>query len=239
MSAVPESFKRKAAREAKNQAAAAKAIAEAAEAKKQLVVEITAKAKKYEEEYVAAEQAAIDNRRKAKANGQIFVSPEEKLVFVIRVRGINGVAPKTKKILQLLRLRQLHNGVFIRVNAATTKMLRLVEPYIAYGYPNLKSVRDLIYKRGYAKVNGQRIPLSDNSVVGAALGEKGLNCVEDVIHEIFTVGPSFKEASNALWPFKLSSPKHGFRGTKLNHFNEGGSCGQQGVHINTLIKKMI
>ena len=31
-------------------------------------------------------------------------------------------------------------------------MLRIVEPFIAYGYPNLKSVRELVYKRGYGKV---------------------------------------------------------------------------------------
>jgi len=236
---IPESLKKKLEREAKINAEASVAAAAAAKAHASHVADITAKAKAYEEEYAAADKAAIDSRRKAKAGNQIFVAPEEKLVFVIRVRGINGVSPKTKKILQLLRLRQLHNGVFIRINAATTKMLRLVEPYIAYGYPNLKSVRDLIYKRGYAKVNGQRIPLSDNSVVNAALGSKGIVCVEDLVHEIYTVGASFKEASNTLWPFKLSSPKHGFRGTKLNHFNEGGACGQQGVHINTLIKKMI
>lgn len=239
MAGIPESHKKKLDREKKIQAEAAAAAATAAKAQEQLVKDITMKAQNYEAEYAASEKAAIDNRRKAKASNQIYVAPEEKLVFVIRVRGINGVSPKTKKILQLLRLRQLHNGVFIRINAATTKMLRLVEPYIAYGYPNLKSVRDLIYKRGYAKVNGQRIPLSDNSVVSAALGNQGIVCVEDLVHEIFTVGPNFKEASNALWPIKLSSPRHGFRGTKLNHFNEGGACGQQGVHINTLIKKMI
>ena len=117
--------------------------------------------------------------------------------------------------------------------------LRLVEPYIAYGYPNLKSCKDLVYKRGYAKVSGQRIPLSCNDVVNAALGDKGIVCVEDLIHEIFTVGPAFKECANTLWPFKLASPKHGFRGKKLNHYNEGGAFGQQGSNINTLIKKML
>jgi len=182
---------------------------------------------------------AIKFRRDAKANGQIYVSPEEKVVFVIRIRGIIGVSPKVKKILQLLRLRQIHNGVFVRVNAATTKMLRLVEPYIAYGYPNLKSVKDLLYKRGFAKLSGQRIPISDNSVVEAGLGSSGLVCIEDVIHEIFTVGPNFKAAANFLWPIKLASPKNGFRVTKLNHFNEGGACGQQGDKINRLIKKML
>lgn len=119
-------------------------------------------------------------------------------------------------------------------------MLRLVEPFIAYGYPNLKSVRELIYKRGYGKVSGgQRVPLSSNEVIKATLGEKGIECVEDLVHEIFTVGPNFKAASNFLWPIKLTSPRGGFTGKKLNHFIEGGSCGQQGVKINKLIKKMI
>jgi 60S ribosomal protein uL30 len=161
------------------------------------------------------------------------------LVFVIRIRGIIGVSPKVKKILQLLRLRQLHNGVFVRVNAATIKMLRLIEPFIAYGYPSLKTIKDLVYKRGFGKVSGQRVPLSDNAVITAALGEFGLDCVEDVVHEIATVGPHFKEASNFLWPFKLSSPKGGFKGKVLNHHNEGGACGQQGEKINLLIKRMV
>jgi large subunit ribosomal protein L7e len=186
-----------------------------------------------------AELDAINNRRTAKANNEIFVPSEEKVVFVIRVRGIIGVSPKVRKILQLLRLRQLHNGVFVRVNAATIKMLRLVEPFVAYGYPNLKSVRELIYKRGHAKVSGQRVPLSSNEVVQAGLGSLGFESVEDVIHEIFTAGPNFKAASNFLWPIKLASPRGGFRGKKLNHFNEGGQCGQQGVKINRLIKKML
>lgn len=230
---------KKVARDAAN-AEAAKAAAIAAEKEaEELKKAIFEKAKAYEAEYEELSRTAIDNRRIAKGNNQIYVPAENQLVFVIRIRGIIGVSPKVKKILQLFRLRQLHNGVFVRINAATLKMLRLVEPFIAYGYPNLKSVRELIYKRGFGKVNGQRIPLSSNAVVSAALGELGMVCVEDVIHEIFTVGPNFKAASNFLWPFKLQSPRKGFRGKKLNHFNEGGACGQQAEKINILIKKMI
>ncbi|KAI3765505.1 hypothetical protein L2E82_15541 [Cichorium intybus] len=73
--------------------------------------------------------------------------------------------PKSKKILQLLRLRQIFNGVFLKVNKATLNMLHRVEPYVTYGYPNLKSVKEFIYKRGYGKLNKQRIPLTDNSIV--------------------------------------------------------------------------
>lgn len=157
----------------------------------------------------------------------------------MRIRGINGVSPKVKKILQLLRLRQIHNGVFVRVNSATVKLLRLVEPYIAYGYPTLKSVRSLLYKRGFGKLSGQRVPLSSNEVIQAALGQLNIYSIEDVIHEIFTVGPNFKAVANFLWPIKLASPKGGYIGKKLNHFNEGGSCGMSGVKVNRLIKKTL
>ena len=30
-------------------------------------------------------------------------------------------------------------------------MLKLVQPYVTYGFPSLKTVRELIYKRGYGK----------------------------------------------------------------------------------------
>jgi len=50
-------------------------------------------------------------------------------------------------------------------------MLRIAEPYITWGYPNLKSVRELVYKRGYGKVNKQRKPLTDNAIIEQALGK--------------------------------------------------------------------
>ena len=51
---------------------------------------------------------------------------------------INEIAPKPRKILQLLRLLQINNGVFVKVTKATQQMLRLVEPYITYGYVFLR-----------------------------------------------------------------------------------------------------
>ena len=59
--------------------------------------------------------------------------------------------------------------------------------------PNLKSVRELIYKRGYGKVNKQRIPLTNNGVIEETLGKYDILSVEDLVHEIFTAGPNFKQ----------------------------------------------
>lgn len=74
-------------------------------------------------------------------------------------------------------------------------MLKIVEPFIAYGYPNLKSVRELVYKRGHIKKDKQRIPLTDNALVEEVLGKYGIISVEDIIHEIFTVGPNVSSVS--------------------------------------------
>jgi len=196
------------------------------------------RAEKYLKEYREREKWLIKQKRIARTKGNFFVEPEAKLAFVVRIRGINGVSPKTRKILQLLRLRQIHNAVFVKLNKATINMLRRVEPYIAYGYPNLRSVKELVYKRGFAKVNKQRVAITSNHIIDKALGRKGLICMEDLIHEIYTVGKHFKFANKFLWSFKLHPPRGGLR-AKGKHFVEGGDYGNREELINKLIHRMI
>lgn len=152
---------------------------------------------------------------------------------------INKMAPKPRKVMQLLRLLQINNGVFIKLTKATQEMLQIVQPYITYGEPNLKSVRHLIYKRGYGKVNGSRIPLTDNALIADSLGKYGIESIEDLVHEIYTVGPNFKQANNFLWPFKLSNPTGGWRQRKFKHFIEGGDTGDREEAINKLLRQMV
>jgi len=234
---VPESVLKKRKREEQwalqKKEAQDKQRKESREKKKAIFV----KAQKYAAEYDSQEKQLIQLKREARMKGGFYVSPEEKLLFIVRIRGINAMDPKSRKILQLLRLRQIFNGVFIKVNKATINMLRRVEPYVTYGYPNLKSVRELIYKRGYGKLNKERTPLSDNSVIEQGLGQYGIVCIEDLVHEIMTVGPHFKEANNFLWPFKLKAPLGGMK-KKRNHYVEGGDAGNRENFINELIRRM-
>ena len=234
---IPESILKKRQRNEKLAAARDAAASAALKASRSKRAVMFKSAEKYVKEYRQIENDAIRFRREAKAHGNYYREPEAKVVFVIRIRGIIGVSPKVRKILQLLRLRQIHNGVFLRVNKPIMHMLRIVDPFIAYGYPNLKSVRELLYKRGHGKINKQRIPITDNSVIEQVLGKHGIICIEDLIHEIFTCGPNFKAASNFLWPFKLSSPLGGFQKKKLHH-NDGGSAGNNEHRINALIRRM-
>merc|ERR1712122_150397 len=225
-------------RQAAARAERAKATVAAKKAAHAKRKEVFPRAEKYVKQYRDQERDEIRLQRDAKKEGNYYVPAEPKLAFVMRIRGINQVSPKVKKVLQLLRLRQINNGVFIKMNKATTNMLRICEPYITYGSPNLKAVRDLVYKRGFVKVDGNRTPITSNEIIEGKLGKMGIICVEDLIHEIFTVGPNFKYASNFLWPFKLNNPTEGWR-KKTNHFVEGGDFGNREDKINELLKKMI
>jgi large subunit ribosomal protein L7e len=236
--AVPETILKRRKRQAENRANRAKLAVKAKVDKRKKRVAIFKRAEKYAKEYQDQERDEIRLQRDAKKDGNYYVPAEPKLVFVMRIRGINQVSPKVKKVLQLLRLRQINNGVFIKMNKATQNMLRICEPYITYGSPNLKAVRDLVYKRGFVKVDGNRTPITSNDIIEGKLGKMGIICVEDLIHEIFTVGPNFKYASNFLWPFKLNNPTGGWR-KKTNHFVEGGDFGCREYKINDLLKKMI
>jgi len=200
-------------------------------------MEYVRRAKIYALEYKNEEEALLKKTREAKMKGDFFVPAENQVIFVVRIRGIIALRPQVQKILQLLRLRQIYNGVFLKVNKASINMLRKVEPYVTYGYPTKKTISDLIYKRGYAKVDRRRIPLSDNKIIESQLGKFNIICVEDLIHEIVTCGPHFKEANNFLWPFKLSSPRHGFK-AKRHSFICKGDWGNREEYINELVKRM-
>ena len=91
------------------------------------------------------------------------------------------------------------------MNAATLQMLKIVEPYVTYGYPSLAAVRALIYKRGFVRINGQRIPIVDNRQIQENFQEEGLICVEDLVNQIYTVGDHFKKVNKFFWTFTLFS----------------------------------
>ena len=112
---VPESVLKKQA--AQQKIAEAKAVADAEAAKKAItdVEDAKKKAAAYEAEYAKADKELVDNRRLAKVDGGFYVPAQPKVALIIRILGIIGVSPKAKKVMQLFRLRQLHNCTFVRL----------------------------------------------------------------------------------------------------------------------------
>jgi len=235
--AAPESFLKKRQSQEKRAAHIATKSAKRTAKRSATKKEIFKRAEKYVAEYRSQEKNDIRMKRVAKANNQFYVPSETKVVLVVRILGTYGVSPKVRKILQLLRLRQLNNASFVRVNKATTNMLIQVSPYITWGSVTVKTVRDLVYKRGYAKLSGKRVALTDNAIIEKVLGRYGIICMEDLVHEIATCGPHFKNVNSFLWPFKLNTPNGGFVAKKIG-FNEGGDAGDR-KDINAFVAKMI
>ena len=235
---MPERLRKKMDRDQKDQAAQEKRNQECLKKCEELKATALKQGKKHWDQYRNEERELIKSRRQAKAEDRIFVEAENKLFLVIRIKGLRKIPPKEKKILRLFRLRQLHTAVLIRNNKATLHMLRRIEPYVTYGVASRSVLKSLVYKRGFLKINGQRIPLSSNQLVSKNLGKYGVDCMEDLLHELYNVGENFKKVNNAMWPFKLNSPKGGFKKKRQPYLN-GGAAGPRENEINKLVKRML
>ena len=130
----PEGLKKKEERDTKIAASLKELREKRRAANKTKRAELLKRIQANEASYKKATQDETNARRNAKLTGQIHVPAQPKVAFVIRIRGVNKLDPRTVRILRLLRLRQLHNGAFVRINKATTNLLRRVEPYITFGY---------------------------------------------------------------------------------------------------------
>lgn len=61
-----------------------------------------------------------------------------------------------------------------------------------FRYPSRETIKKLVYKRGYGKINKQRIPLTNNKLIEGSLGKHGIASIEDLVNEIHNVGTHFK-----------------------------------------------
>lgn len=235
---APESAIKRAAHKQAQTESFKKAVAANKAEKKILAKKAYVRGLKYFRQYRAADAKLVTQRRQAKSHGNFFLEAKPKIAVVTRIRGIAKVPPKQRKVLQLLRLRQIFNTVFVKLNKPMQNMLRLVEPYIAYGYPSLKTVRSMIYKRAHLKINGQRVRVTDNKLIKDKFNCDDVVCVEDVVNQVYTAGKHFRTVTNGLWPFKLSAPKGGMN-QKRRHFVEGGDFGNRESLINKFLARMV
>uniref|UniRef100_A0A2R9CKA7 Ribosomal protein L30 ferredoxin-like fold domain-containing protein n=1 Tax=Pan paniscus TaxID=9597 RepID=A0A2R9CKA7_PANPA len=155
------------------------------------------------------------------------------LAFAVCIERIDGMSLLVQTIARL-RLKKIFSGVFVKVTPQNLKMLRIVERYVTWGFPNLKSVWELILKRGQSKVKNKTIPLTDNTVIEEHLVKVGVIFLEDLIYEIAFPGKHFQEILRFLCPFHLSVAHHATK-NRVGFLKEMGTPGYQGECINQLI----
>merc|ERR1719305_515575 len=93
---VPESVIKKQQAQAKLAAERDAAASQAKEDRKQKRIAAYTNAKKYAQEYRALAKQRVRMHRQAKLAGNHFVDSEAKLLFVVRIRGLADMHPKTK-----------------------------------------------------------------------------------------------------------------------------------------------
>ena len=161
-------------------------------------------------------------------------------VFVIRIREDAGQPPRcVLNILLQMRLKEPNTGVFIRYTETTKRHLHLVEPWIVYGKPSDGLVGDLMERKSFGTVKGEKVPLSDNTIIENVMGnEHGMICMEDLVHELTSVGKSFEAVATFLRPFPLSATRSRFEKNLLS-MKQGKDYGDRGEEIDEYIKQML
>merc|ERR1711893_343250 len=137
-----------------------------------------------------------------------------------------------------LRVMEKYHAAFVKYTEKTHRLLRVAEPYITWGVPDGTTIQDILTKRGFANVNGERMILNSNAAVENALGHIDMLAIEDLIKEIVSVGDNFDKVNGFLQPFQLSAPAGGLRKDSHVSFQKGGQNGDRGDKINELLRKM-
>lgn len=106
-------------------------------------------------------------------------------------------------MLNSLRLGQLFNAALLKNNEETTALLKLIEPYVTWGYPSTNTVRELIFKHGFLSIDSKKVAIDSNKLIEDSLGESGVICIEDIVHELFNVTDNFDKIKQLLMPFKV------------------------------------
>ncbi|VDM16057.1 unnamed protein product [Hydatigera taeniaeformis] len=162
-----------------------------------------------------------------------------RLGIVIRVHGDRGLSADSLKVLEILNLNIPNSAVFVKTSEAMLEVLTLVRPYIVWGYADLATVRNLIFKRGKTKVGG-KVRSIDNTLVESKLGSLGILCIEDIIHELVTLGPHLRDVLGFLCPFTLRRPIGGWgRHLKKSQHPFNRLVGNRDEMIGELIYKMV
>jgi large subunit ribosomal protein L7e len=173
-----------------------------------------------------------------KSTTEVFVPAESNFFVAIQLRSQVKIAPRPKKTLSLLRLNQINTCVVLRNNQSIKKMLQNAKDYIAFGSISYDLLRKLIYTRGFGKINGNKVKLTNENIEESFNGK--FKCIEELCDVIYHGKDDIRDVLKFLCPFRLCPPKGGFpNGHKKRDFIQGGSSNDHKHLLGDLLEKMI
>ncbi len=145
---------------------------------------------------------------------------KEKILAVVRVRGVRNMKPKIKFTLGLLRLHRPNHCVIVRGSDSTKGMLQIAKDYIAYGDVSEEMLLKLLKKRG--EKGGKMLLDSAKEQEIEKAAKEIMNC-EDVEKFVDPV-------------FRLHPPRKGYKDIKSAY--PRGDLGKR-PSMDTLLKRMM
>mmetsp|Transcript_29065 Transcript_29065/g.52011 ORF Transcript_29065/g.52011 Transcript_29065/m.52011 type:complete len:247 (+) Transcript_29065:1428-2168(+) len=167
---------------------------------------------------------------------RLDIPNDGRLVLAIRIQISVNSCLDVKKALRKLNLNERYTAVFLRCDEETHALLKAVEPYVSFGYPSQESVEQLLRKRARVHKKGVDVLLKDNNLIEEALGSLDIICIEDLVHEIWSLGSNFEKVNRFLAPFRLNPPPEKLKKTA---FMKGGDFGNREEGINELLSQML
>merc|ERR1711892_1515038 len=162
-----------------------------------------------------------------------------KLITVVRIRTADGIGKLAIAAMRKLRVMKMYECALMRYNDKTHRLLKACEPYVTWGAPDVRVIRELITKRGHAMKKEKKVVLNSNAAVEEAFGDVNMLAIEDLISELVTVGPHFDKIQSFLAPFQLASAGGTMKKKdQVISFAKGGVNGDRGEKINELLRKM-
>lgn len=176
---------------------------------------------------------------KGKPKYPLLAKPDtSKIALVIRVAGDNETHPKIKSLLARLRLLRMNSAVFLHLDKKGATLLEMIAPYVVFGLPTLNTIRQLLLKRGTAATKDGIKPITNNVMIEEHLGEQGIICLDDIIHEIHTVGPNFRTVNKFLRPFELHKANSNRREERFKQYIARQEGQSTEIDVNKMVEEM-
>lgn len=151
--------------------------------------------------------------------------------FIIRLRGIQNLNPKTKDTLKYMRLNRVNHAVVLPETPTTKGMLQVAKDYCTWGEVDAKTLASVIQSRG--RLVGDK-PITDAHVAKGTPFATIAALAEAIVAGKF----HYKDIPDVKPIFRLHPAKQGLEGIKRS-VQVGGALGDRGKDINELLGRMV
>ncbi|EAY16568.1 ribosomal protein, putative [Trichomonas vaginalis G3] len=132
-------------------------------------------------------------------------SEEDKIALVVRVTPKKEyLCKEVRTILTEYRLNDQFDGVFVALTQENRQKLKSIAHTIVYGVPTVEFIRQLIHTRAFTVKDNNEIAINSNKLVSEALSDKGLECLDDMVHSISSADDNATAVAAFLAPFHFN-----------------------------------